>query len=780
LTCVRLLSIFLVVPCIVLAQRSDTLTVQTGNEAFQAGWLHRVMFGDLWRDTWRASARLSRGPGSVDATASSVNDTTGALLPSPLRSVLSPEAKADFLAAYHPFASTIASLLEDTIDPVRAAGRPLAVQRDTIDMDSLLARLRTGSEDRVDVGAYLRLRLLDWFLGNDIEDASAWKWVAEAGARDRRWFPTRHDLSRAFARFDGLFSFVMPLFLDKLPSIDRPSFGGEPRGTLRALDRRILPAAEWTLWDSVSAVMVARCTESVIASAVESTPSDVPTHSKRDLATSLRRRRDCLNEAAREWYERMSETVDIFGSDAGDVVQMVWTGGDRLRVLVQGKGHITFDRSFDRDVTSEIRIHALGDDDLILLRGEGGRGFRIVIFGGEGDDEILDERTGRDLATVRLYDASTTRIAGRSAIHAINGAADPSGMSLLASVREDRGTSVTPGLMFDVNSDVGVLLGAGPVWTRYGLFDDPYASRISVVAGYSPFVNAGKLIVESDFHGLLPGVSTFFRARASGVERVRFFGFGNDGALAKSASDDYYRVTQTQYRAEAGIRTPTKDGLVISLGGSMAFSSTHFNGARLIDVVKPFGVGAIADAAVFGRLLYDTRDFPFMPSEGSSVHIAVELHPAWLDLPEGYRKAIVDLQTYLPFEDPVEGTLGLREHGEAVWGRFPYYGAAFLGGAETLRGYYDGRFAGDAAFALGSELRITAGTVNFVMPTNVGVMGFAETGQVYTRALGGGRWHASFGGGVWAAPALKDLTMTLRIGFSQESTILFFDAAVGM
>jgi hypothetical protein len=790
----QLLSALLVVSTIVVAQSHDSLSpppaLDSGSGQRNAGSLHRWIFGDLWRDAWKDLSLHTLRNNEARTDIPQPDDSACLILPSRLRAVLSPDVRQDLLAAYHPYASRVALLLLNAIGVGVPPADPRSHHSDTIGTESLLRRVRIGTAERVDAASYLQLRLADWFLGNDVEDASSWKWVADTTNLQPAWSPIRHDVSRAFARFDGLFSYVMPMFLDKLPDIERSSFAGEPWGSTRQLDRRILPALDRSAWDSVAARMTAQLADSVISSAVGAIPPEVRRASSLDLLTSLRHRRDALADIARQWYGRISETVDVFGSDEEDLVEILWKGNDGLRAIVKqrsndksGEGNrVTFNRIFEREVTSEIRIHLLGGNDLVVLRGEGRQDVRIVILGGDGDDEIVDEESGRDRLSVRVYDDRSTRISGTSAIRVRERPADSPNQADVgqASFREDRGARVDPGLMLEVNSDVGVLLGAGPVWTKYGLFDDPYALRMSVIAGYSPFVNSGKVVFESNSHSLLPGVSAFFRARASGVERVRFFGFGNEEDLPRSASDEYYRVSQTQYRAEGGIRAPSKGTFAVSIGGMLAYTKTHLDGSRWIDRVKPFGVGGIMDVAVRGEIVNDTRDVPFLPSEGNLVQLAIELHPAWLDLSEGYGKARVDLRTYLPFSTPVEGSLCLREHGEAVWGRYPYYAAAFLGGGETLRGYYDGRFAGDAAFSIGSELRITVGTIQMVMPTKVGVTGFAETGQVRTRAVGAGLWHASFGGGLWAVPALRDLTMSLLVGCSRESTILLFEAAVGM
>ncbi|MGH7599863.1 MAG: BamA/TamA family outer membrane protein, partial [bacterium] len=115
-------------------------------------------------------------------------------------------------------------------------------------------------------------------------------------------------------------------------------------------------------------------------------------------------------------------------------------------------------------------------------------------------------------------------------------------------------------------------------------------------------------------------------------------------------------------------------------------------------------------------------------------------------------------------------TLALRAAGERVWGNFPFYEAAYLGGSGSLRGFRLQRFAGDASAFGSAELRFFLARIFLLVPTDVGLFGLADAGRVWRDGKSEGSWHKDFGGGLWLAPLRRDLTFSIGVGVSNELT----------
>ena len=86
-----------------------------------------------------------------------------------------------------------------------------------------------------------------------------------------------------------------------------------------------------------------------------------------------------------------------------------------------------------------------------------------------------------------------------------------------------------------------------------------------------------------------------------------------------------------------------------------------------------------------------------------------------------------------------------------VWGRYPWFEAARVGGSGSLRGYSTGRFMGDAAVYGQTEVRVPLSRATLVVPGTVGLFGLADVGRVYLEGESSDIWHAGFGTGLWSA-----------------------------
>ena len=117
--------------------------------------------------------------------------------------------------------------------------------------------------------------------------------------------------------------------------------------------------------------------------------------------------------------------------------------------------------------------------------------------------------------------------------------------------------------------------------------------------------------------------------------------------------------------------------------------------------------------------------------------------PAAWDVESGYGQVSGTLSGYAGSNRVV---LAARVGGQRVFGEYPWFDAAFLGGHND-RGFRFQRFAGDTSLYGGAELRLWAARVR-VLPVRLGLFGFYETGRVWLDGASDGEWHDSYGGGL--------------------------------
>ena len=112
------------------------------------------------------------------------------------------------------------------------------------------------------------------------------------------------------------------------------------------------------------------------------------------------------------------------------------------------------------------------------------------------------------------------------------------------------------------------------------------------------------------------------------------------------------------------------------------------------------------------------------------------------NVPNTYGAGEVRAEVFQSAALPGAPTLGLRVGGRHLWGSFPFFDSAFLGGASTLAGYHSNRFAGDASVYGGAGLRLTAGHSHLPIPALWGVFGNINVGRVYVDGSSPGGWHS--------------------------------------
>src|SRR6202044_1912615 len=106
----------------------------------------------------------------------------------------------------------------------------------------------------------------------------------------------------------------------------------------------------------------------------------------------------------------------------------------------------------------------------------------------------------------------------------------------------------------------------------------------------------------------------------------------------------------------------------------------------------------------------------------------------------------------------------------------PFQDLPVIGGATTVRGYYNGRFAGDAALYNRTELYVPVFRVALVAPSTVGLMGLNDGGRVFASgsAYRSSAWHDGIGGGLWTSFLDNQYLITLTAVHGSERMFVYF------
>ena len=776
--------------------------------AYRAGGVHRFLFGTRYRGLWTTPVRVPvldlrteagglrpaawsdpAVAGSLRLVAASgreyllrpIGPYSGQELRAELRGGVVERLFKDQLSAVHPFGPLVADPLGGAIGLPRLSPRLVLVPhdaplgefreqfaglvgylqdrptpgfagfRDVVGTEALL-RFRREHQARVDAPQYLAARLLDLLLGDWDRKRGQWRW----GRSDdlEPWRPIPRDRDHVFSDSDGLLLAVARG--GPAPQLVRFGEGRLPVMGLtwysRDLDRELLTGLEWAAWDSTVRAVQARLGDAEIDSATATMPEAVTREARDRLAATLRARRARLGDAARRFYLLLAAEADLHGTDAAERITITGTADGAVRVELRGTDSVpSVHRQFEPSETGEVRVFAHGGADTVLTRGEEGR-VRVRVIGGAGDD-IVSRHSGPD---VRLYqEGEDWRPIPREN--------DPP-------LPPDWGGRTTFLPIVGANSDAGLILGLNLTHTDYGFRKLPFASRTSVKAALGTTSWRPGLLATTSIQTGLPAVDLVLSAKATGVEVLRLYDPGNESGEADDR--DFHTARNWQLELAPSLELALTDRVVIGAGPRVRYMRSESTTGRLIGRLQPYGAGGFGSLGARAYARLDFRDLPTNPRRGFVLEVGGELVPAAWDVAERYGSAYATLGTYVGAPRGWSPILYLRAGARRVWGRYPYFDAARVGGGNSLRGYSTGRFMGDAAVFGQAEVRVPVSRATLLVPGTFGLMALADVGRVYLEGEDSDLWHAGAGGGIWFSWLGGSKIASLAVARGSERTTL--------
>ena len=648
-----------------------------------------------------------------------------------------------------------------------------------IGTDTLFARVSRSPEDRVDARALLAARLFDVMIGDWDRHRDQWVWLRHGDDKPRRWIAVPRDRDQAFAKYDG---FLFYFARQNAPQLT--NFGSKysymPGATWngRDVDRRFLVELDWPVWDSVANALQSRLSDSVIANAARALP---PEHYRlwgARLTAALRSRRDGLPEAAKKYYRVLAEQVDVHGTEQADDTKVTRLPKGELELTLSRSGsgeEPYFGRRFHPEATKEVRLFLDGGDDRAVIRGEGS-GIRIRILGGEGRDLLVDSARG---GSQKFYDDP----AGPGRTEGFNAKVDrrpyispPKDPKAIAP--QDWGGRWALNPWASYGPDMGALLGLSALHTTYGFRKQPFAVRHRLRAAFATGPKSYRVDYRGEFRRQNSASYPELLLRASGIDVIAFNGFGNE--IAAPGDQEFYRVTQDAFGIAPFVVFSVGTRSTIRVGPILKYVSTDNRPDRFIATLgNLYGTGNFGEIGGGLTFQVDTRDRINAATRGFLFEVGGTVWPAVWDVDSTFGEVHGVASTYLTARAPLDPTLAIRVGGRKLWGQYPYFEAAFIGGAHTVRLGRVNRYAGDAAAYGSTELRFSLTRVTLLLPADLGLFGLADVGRVFLEGESSDKWHTAFGGGISLAYLNRANTLSVAVARGEEHTGVYVQAGFG-
>jgi hypothetical protein len=720
----------------------------------------------------------------------------------PIRLVVMPDDPA--LGAFQKDFANLVGTFAEYPTPEDASHPGFEDATEIIDHLKLYARLAESPADRVDARAFLRARLFDLFLSDFDRHRKQWRWARRPG--DALWHPIPEDRDQAFARYEGLLVRAAARYIPQLRT-----FGDHYDRILgltyngREQDRWLLPELPHEAWRETAADLQARLTDEVIERAARRMPPEWYALDGARLTACLKRRRDTLPEEAEVFYRHLAGEVDIQATNAPEEARVRRLEGGALDVSLalldpHGRSEPYFQRRFLPSETHELRLYMRGGDDRVVVEGPPGP-IRLRVVGDGGDDLLDDSRGGG----ARYYDSEgQDRLLGTKDTvwdrRPYQPPPGPAGSPWI--VPRDWGRDWYPVPWLGYGSDTGVFLGGGLTRLGYGFRQQPFASRQTLRAGWALAANQPRVEYDGVFHRQNAKTELGVTARYSGLDVLRYYGYGNDTTATEP--DEHYKVRHQQAVLAPSLTFALARGLGLTLAPVLRYAATE-RGSRLVDAEKPYGAGDFGQAGGSVRLRLDTRRGPGTaasqvtlgslgsvgyPTRGVLIEATSTVFPSVWDVKTAYGWVEGSAATYLSVGARARATLALRTGGRQMFGggagttreRYPFFDLATLGGGgllsgtDTLRGFRQNRFIGDRSLYGNAELRLYLSRFFMALPGEWGLVGFADGGRVWLDGERSDTWHTSYGGGLWIALLSRANAVAATVARSDERTVVYIRA----
>lgn len=663
---------------------------------------------------------------------------------------------------------------------VASFGRPDAIES-TSDMRK---RIRKDEKYQVDEPAFIRARLFDMVLGDWDRHQDQWRWSRFDIDKDQVLYrPIPRDRDQVFSNYDGAILDVLRFFSPPVNQLQ--TFTPEMRDIkwLNAagikLDRSFIQQSDRSVWLQQAQIIQDALTDDVIDQAFLELPTELQDSTADSIKEALRLRRDAVVDLANRYYEYLSRLVIITGTDKDDHFEIIrkddQTTINVYRIKKNGLGEPYKTRTFYSQDTKEIWLYGLDDDDRFEAKGAGSRPIFIRIIGGQNNDVYALEN-GKNL---RIYDHKSKP----NTLESLGGAKVRLADDYQANTYDyqrliTRSNTILPAIGY--NPDDGLRIGLTDVYTIKGFRSNPYQQKHRLGAHYYFATSGYDLEYQGDFANVFGNWNLVLDGRMTSENFARnFFGFGNQTQWSRDEDGlDYNRVRTGTISGRVGVKRNGEYGSQVGFSAGIGSISVEETPDRFVtDFFE--GQPRIFDRTTFADIsfYYDFKNYDqdSNPARG----MKVGLRGGVQSNVEDFERTFSYIKPQLTFFNPLTKNrkLVLKTMAEAqvnFGDSYEFYQAAVLGGSTGLRGYRTERFSGDAALALGGDVRYSFEKINTgLMPLQLGLYGGYDIGRVWFSGEDSSIWHDNIGGGLFLN-AIDSLFGDLGVFFGDEGARVSF------
>ncbi|MFC6269068.1 metallophosphoesterase [Frigoriflavimonas asaccharolytica] len=607
----------------------------------------------------------------------------------------------------------------------------------------------------IDEKSYIRARLFDMLIGDWDRHQDQWKWEQRKENGSVYISPIPKDRDQAFVKYDGFLTKIILAF----PELKHmQSFGPKIKNIkwfnreAYAIDLAFTKNSTLADWLNEAEYIQQNLDKNDIEKALDQLPNAAQNENLKSIKQNLEIRKNDLKLYAKQYFNILQETVLLTGTDKKDkfIINRLNNKETEIKIyrLKKSGEELTFNKIYSKDLTKEIWIYGLSDDDEFEVNGNKS-GIKIRLLGGLNNDVY----TINNNKNVKIYDYKTKKNTFNNKKTNVK-LTDDYYLNEYNFTRP-KYSFFTQNLNIGFNPDDGLIVGINAVYEKKGFKQNPFSAKHKLLANYFTSSKGYEFAYAATIPNLTGNWFYQIDAGISSSKFIRnFFGVGN---LTENYDDlfeeNYYRVRAKDYHFAPSLNWKKN-----------AASFTSKLVYEAIEIEKT-DARRIATANIVNEDVFKTNHFGGADISFNYLNLNNKANPSLgmkLDIDFSYRqnlfnndKKLPSIATGLGFIHYLTNNekLILSTYAKAKWllsNDYEFYQMTTLGGNDHLRAYNFDRFYGKSSFYQTTDLRVNLGTFrNSFLPLNFGIYSGFDYGRVWIPTENTDKWHNSFGGGIW-------------------------------
>tara|TARA_B100000809_G_scaffold266900_1_gene332720 strand:+ start:7941 stop:11600 length:3660 start_codon:yes stop_codon:yes gene_type:complete len=654
----------------------------------------------------------------------------------------------------------------------------------------LFEEIHKDENTSIDQESYIKARLFDMLIGDWDRHQDQWRWMKfkENGKTIYRALP--RDRDQAYSKMsDGL---LLSTFVGLCPEVrllrkyspdlkDVKGVNIEPY----PLDKAFLLDADKTVWDAQVAYIKKNVTDKIIEEAFLKIPKEVQDQTVTQLIHLVKQRRSNLQAIADRYYKFLTKYPVVTATNKDDYISIKGfdDGKVELSLFRKKDGEIKdryVHKIYTPEVTKEIWIYGLDDDDTFDVISESKK-IKIVLIGGQNKDEYIVNE-GKNIV---IYDYKSKKNDLTKAKKArIKLTDDYETHAYNFRKKKSFTNSIHPTIGY--NPDDGVKIGFSDTFTKYGFQRNPFTNQHKIKAAYYFGTKGFELLYKGEVANVIGNINFQIQASYQSPNYTyNFFGYGNETVNTDAINGiDYNRVKIRSLHISPSLVWDSKRGSKLNFGVNYETIDVGNPDDRFVDVdeqifplyifnkVQYAGVNAAYTYINYDNNYYPTNGLLFSFKTGYTKNIDIDKR--------GYGHLIPSLSIARKLNDSGRLVLATTLNGQVNIGNgYEFYQAASIGGENGLRGFRNQRFTGKRSYYQNTDIRYSFNDMKTALiPIKIGLFGSFDYGRIWITEETSEKWHTSYGGGLFVSGA-QLLSAKLGLYNSIEGTRLSFGLGFG-